>query len=292
MPDVASVGSPPVVIAIGDLICDIVVDLDDKFRLGTDTAATVVRRRGGSAANVVAAATLAGGLGRFVGNVGDDDLGDELIAALHAAGVETAVSRSGRTGTVVSVVDPSGERSLLTDRGASGALAGLPSGALNRVDALHVPLYALGAEPLATVVGSALSQARRAGALTSVDASSVPLIELVGAEALLAWCNHLGVEVLFCNADEAVALEHERLIDSGPPVVIEKRGSRPAMVVLDGEVHHVDAVAGIDAVDTTGAGDAFAAGVLVARAQGASWLDAVGAGHRLASRAITQLGAL
>ena len=121
--------STPLIVTVGDLITDVVVDLDAQFRVGTDTAASIVRRRGGSAANVAAAAVAAGGRARFVGNVGSDDAGDELLAGLAAVGVETSCTRNGTSGTVVAVVDPGGERSLLTDRGASGDLAAVPSGA-------------------------------------------------------------------------------------------------------------------------------------------------------------------
>ena len=284
--------STPLIVTVGDLITDVVVDLDAQFRVGTDTAASIVRRRGGSAANVAAAAVAAGGRARFVGNVGSDDAGDELLAGLAAVGVETSCTRNGTSGTVVAVVDPGGERSLLTDRGASGDLAAVPSGAMVGCDVVHVPLYALGAEPLATTVASMLLDAHAAGALTSVDASSVPVVESVGPEALLGWCRDARVDVLFCNEDEAEAIGHDLLLDHGPPVVIEKRGAAPAMLIVDGEVGHVAAEIVDDVVDTTGAGDAFAAGVLVARAASADWPEAVAAGHRLAAQAVTRLGAL
>lgn len=286
-------GDPsPLIVTVGDLITDVVVDLDAEFRRGTDTAASIVRRRGGSAANVAAAAIVAGGRARFVGNVGGDAAGDDLIAGLRASGVDTSCTRAGTSGTVVAVVDPDGERSLLTDRGASGELAAAPSGAMIGCDVLHVPLYALGAEPLATTVAVMLAEAHGAGALTSVDASSVPVIEAVGPEALLSWCRAARVDVLFCNEDEAEAIGHDLLLDHGPPVVIEKRGGVPAMLIIDGKIEHVPAPPVAQVIDTTGAGDAFAAGVLVARVAGADWSQAVLAGHELAADAISRLGAL
>jgi sugar/nucleoside kinase (ribokinase family) len=279
-----------VVAAIGDLISDVVVELHAGYRSGTDTEASIVRRRGGSAANVAAAVVAGGGVGRFIGNVGDDTAGAALIGEMEAAGVQLAVSRGGSTGTVIAIVDQTGERSLLTDRGSSADLASLPDNALGGVGALHVPLYALMVEPLASTVADAIHLAVQAGVLVSVDASSIPVIEHVGAAALVQWCVDRQVDVLFCNHDEATAIGRDQF--ARLPVVVEKRGAEPAQITSDGNVRLVNAVAVETVADTTGAGDAFAAGTLVARAAGADWTTAVASGHRLAARAVRQLGAL
>src|SRR5688572_17833675 len=107
--------------AVGDLVEDVVVLLDGPPARGTDTTARISRHRGGSAANVAVAAAAASRekRARFVGHVGADDLGDRLLAELAAAGVDLAVTRGGHTGSIVVLVDPDGERTMLTDRGAS-----------------------------------------------------------------------------------------------------------------------------------------------------------------------------
>src|SRR5262245_25381630 len=87
----------PLVCVLGDLVADVVVEVVGPRRRGADTAARVVHRRGGSAANVAVAVVRAGGRARFVGRVGDDDVGTGLVAALAEAGVEPLVQRSGRT---------------------------------------------------------------------------------------------------------------------------------------------------------------------------------------------------
>ncbi len=280
----------PLVVSIGDLISDIVVELEAGYRAGTDTDASVARRRGGSAANVAAAAIAAGGRARFVGKVGADRLGDELLSELERCGVETCVERGGRTGTVVSIVDLAGERSMLTDRGSAGELSQLPARALERASALHVPLYALLVEPLATLVCDVFATAAKRGVLTSADASSVPVVETFGPAAVIEWCQRNGVQVLFCNDDE-----YDALGGVGPPdslLIIQKRGASPAVVHLSAESVEVPAVAGVTVVDSTGAGDAFAAGLLVARCGGADWTTAVQNGHAVAAKAVAQLGAL
>ena len=108
-----------VLCAVGDLVEDIVVWLAGAPGEGTDTEARVFRRRGGSAANVAALCAANGTPARFVGHVGADDLGDRLLATLSASGVDVRVRRGGRTGTIVVLVAPGGERTMLTDRGAA-----------------------------------------------------------------------------------------------------------------------------------------------------------------------------
>src|SRR5205814_351175 len=108
-----------VLCTLGDLVEDVVVWLHEPINYGTDTPARIVRRRGGSAANVAAFAAAVGSSSRFVGQVGTDGTGERLLAGLHAGGVDTVVARGGRTGSIVVVVDPSGERTMLTDRGAA-----------------------------------------------------------------------------------------------------------------------------------------------------------------------------
>jgi sugar/nucleoside kinase (ribokinase family) len=107
---------------VGDLVEDVVVWPDGPVRTGTDTPARVFHSRGGSAANVaVAAAPLVPT--RWLGCVGPDPLGDRLLGELQAAGIDVRAQRRGRTGTIVVLVDPDGERTFLPDRGAAGRAA-------------------------------------------------------------------------------------------------------------------------------------------------------------------------
>ena len=135
---------------IGDLVEDVVVHLHGPINVASDTAATVLRRRGGSAANVAVAARRAGGAARFIGQVGDDPLGAILADALRAEGVDLALRRHGRSGTIVVMVDADGERTMLSDRAACTELDGADDGWLDGLTTLHVPVYSLAIEPLAT----------------------------------------------------------------------------------------------------------------------------------------------
>ncbi|NBV81949.1 MAG: carbohydrate kinase family protein, partial [Actinobacteria bacterium] len=105
--------------AVGDLIEDIVVQLHGEINRDTDTPAAITRRRGGSAANVAYFAAKLTGRSRFVGCVGDDPLGDSLVAQLSRHGVDVRGERHGRTGSIVVVATTDGNRTMLTDRGSA-----------------------------------------------------------------------------------------------------------------------------------------------------------------------------
>jgi len=285
-------GEAPLIGALGDLIEDLVVELGGPIRPRTDTGAVITRRRGGSAANVAVAAVLAGGRGRFLGNVGGDDLADSLLARLGSVGVEPVVSRVGRAGTVIAVIDAEGERSLLTDRGSSGDLAEIPPGALDGLAALHVPAYAFAVEPLGATAASALAVAREVGILTSVDTSAVPVIEGMGPGGFRRMLVGLTPDVVLCNEDEARALGVDGPL-AGVGLTIVKRGARPALLLREGfAVEEVPARAVAEVADTTGAGDAFAAGVLVGLCSGLGPRESVEAGHVMGAAAVAVTGAL
>lgn len=281
-----------VLTVIGDLVEDIVVWTAGPTRRGTDNPATITRSRGGSAANVAARAAALVPT-RFVGRIGDDAAGTWLSSALDAVGVDVRVQRGGRTGSVVVVVDPSdGERTMYPDRGASAELGTVDHAWLTGTTLLHVPAYGLETEPAAGSVLGTIEYVRRRGAQVSIDVSAVTVVEAYGRDRFTALLDELRPEIVLANADEAAALDlADRRPVPGGAIVI-KDGPRPARVLLDdGTCRSVAAVAVGNVRDTTGAGDAFAAGFLSAWLGGSDPVQACRAGHRIAADVLATPGA-
>ena len=291
----ASAGSGPgVLVVAGDLLEDIVVWASEPIRAATDTAAQVFRSRGGSAANVAALAAPLTPT-RFLGCVGPDGAGDALEAALASTGVDVRLQRRGRTGAVVLLVDPQGERTMFPDRAAASLLEHVDPAWLDGIAWLHLPSYGFEHEPMRSEMGRLVAAARERGGGVSIDASSTGLLEGLGVERVLRWLAGLRPDVLFANASEAALLG----LTGGGPVaasvaraVVVKHGPEPTEVFERGEPSlrvEVAPVAGIR--DLTGAGDAFAAGFLAATLHGADVAAACRAGHAAAASVLTNPGA-
>jgi len=270
------------VTVVGDLVEDVVVWVDRPVAVGTDNPAVVHRSPGGSAANVAAAVARCGGRARFIGRVGDD--GDRLTARLTAGGVDVRVQRGGRTGTVVVLVDGTGERTMFPDRGAAADLAPIDPAWLADTAVLHVPAYGLQTAP------EVLLGAAEVAPVVTVDVSATSVVELLGAAGLRRMITDLRPAVVFANHDEATALG---VLDGRPPwTVVVKRGAAPAWILHpDGTRDEVPAVAIAGVRDTTGAGDAFAGGFLTAFVAGADLRDACHAGHVAAAQVLAVAGA-
>lgn len=280
--------------ALGDLVEDIVVRLDGPVRLASDTTATIDRRPGGSAANVTTVTAWLGARARFLGQVGDDAAGRGLVADLAAAGVDVDhVRHGGRTGTIVVLVDRSGERTMLTDRRACVELSDPATGWLDGVDVVHVPLYSLVVPPLSTTAETVVAWAHERHISVSIDVSSVTLLDDLGLRGASDLLERLAPDVVFANREEAAALEIDAAIAGAITVV--KRGADPATVLVpDGDSFDVPALEVRPGADSTGAGDAFAAGFLTFGDRGARWVDdpaaACRAGHRAAAQLLSGRG--
>lgn len=274
---------------VGDLVEDVVVRLLEEVNVASDTDAEVRRRRGGSAANTVAAACRAGGAARFIGQVGDDPTGDWLCRELTDLGAEVVGRRAGRTGTIVVLVDVHGERTMLSDRGASTALADPQPDWLAGLHTLHVPMYSVVGEPLAATTATLVRWAHERRIRVSVDVSSVALLQHLGPDRVAAALRSLRPDVLLANEAERDELG-DTLHATAAPLAVVKQGARPALVFLDGGGPvEVPAEPVEDVRDTTGAGDAFAAGLLLALADGHDPLDAVRRGHSVAAAAVRRV---
>ncbi len=278
--------------AVGDLIEDVVVQLRDHIQPDSDTPATIVRRRGGSAANVAYFAAKLAGQSRFVGCVGADPLGDSLITQLTQHGVDVRGERRGRTGSIVVLATTDGVRTMLTDRGNATDLAMSDPSWLNDVTTLHLPLYSFSHEPISTVVHTLIREAHTRGIVVSVDLSSVTLITQLGAPAVQRLLTDVSPDVLFCTHAEAQAVGVNTHHLHGAHVVVVKDGINPVVVFGDGLSEASFPVRPVgNVVDGTGAGDAFAAAFLTAHARKTPLADCIATAQTVAARVVTRAGA-
>ena len=291
--------------SLGDLIVDVVVTASEPIAYGSDRAGSIAFRQGGSAANTACWVARCRGEAVFIGAVGRDEWGRRLGAALSEAGVEAhLITRSAPTARIVVHVEADGERSFVTDRGAADLLA--PDDVRPRwfrqrggiagqqPVALHLPGYSLYTEPLAAASRRAVELARASGGLVSVDlASRQPILDL-GPRETWTRIAAVGPDLLFGTIAEVEAIldgpDRAVLLDLAPIVVV-KDGAHGATILHRQGVTDVPAMA-IVARDTTGAGDAFAAGFLVrwlsyepnARHDAQAMIAAARSGHRAAGR--------
>jgi len=282
----------------GDAMVDVVAMLPGPLAVGSDTPAAVSFSHGGSAANTAAWLAELGAPACFVARVGEDAFGHDLVGRLAAAGVLTRVRHdpNAATGTCLVLVAPDGQRTMIPSAGANALLcvADLPDD-LTRADRVHLSAYPLLRESSRDAVRTLLEAARVAGVPVSVDAASADPIRAVGPQEFLAWLP--AAITLLANADEAEVLtgsadptEAAATLSRRFVAAVVKCAASGAVAAQCGRAVLVPAVP-TAMVDSTGAGDAFAAGWLAARHGGADLIAATAAGNLVGARAVTQPGA-
>ena len=308
------------VVAIGNAIVDVIARADDALitaegltkgsmrLIDADEAERLygamgpaIEMSGGSAANTLAGMAALGQRCSFIGQVADDQLGHVFTHDLRALGVayETPPLAAGApTARCLILVTPDGQRTMNTFLGASHLLdremideAWIADSAV-----LYLEGYLWDPELSRTAMRRAIDVARGAGRKVAFTLSDAFIIDRHGADfrALIA----AGLfDILFANEIEIAALAETDDFEAAVakvapqvPLLVVTRGAHGAIAISGGVRSEVDAEP-IDAVvDTTGAGDLFAAGFLAGQAQGRSVSDSLTMGAVCAREIIAQVG--
>lgn len=285
---------------LGDLMVDVVARLFGPLAEGSDSPGVISYVGGGSAANTAAWLTRVGVDSVFIGAVGDDPAGQGQLESLHALGVDVRfrVDRMRPTGTCLVLVAPTGERTMVPDPGANLSLMehDVPVDEFRTGDHLHVSGYALLRDSRDAAL-HAMQAARSTGMTVSVGAASSAPLALVGRDAFLGilpddvllFANESEAAVLSCTSGSSDELARA-LAGSGREAVVTAGSGRAAW--SDGAEVAALAAEPLDRseLDTTGAGDAFAAGFLAARGRDAVPAVCLRDGHALAAAACRTTG--
>lgn len=265
-----------------------------------EQASGIVVRSGGSAANTAAWLAWIGQAVTFVGCAGDDVAGLMLTGELRGCGVVAAIRQVAGvpTGAVLVELGERGERVMRSSRGANLALDGDDiARATNRDSKLiHLTGYALLGPASLRVLHMAAERAREIGALLSFDPVSTGLIDRYGAETLLSVLSK-SVNILMPSREEALALTGMSDLEMAASTLGDAIGT---IVIKDGEsgayLSHADVTTRVttrplQALDTTGAGDAFNAGFLSGIVRGESAIEACHRGNAVAAECVARYGA-
>jgi len=288
------------VLCIGDVMLDVIARINvspQKINYGSDTASRISTSSGGAAGNVAAWLTRTDARSTIISHVGDDPAGSAIVAEFDALGVAHGdlVIPGETSGVVVVLVDSSGERTMFPDKGANSRLtiADLPD--LSNFQAVYISGYAL-LNPLARDgVLEMVAKIKADGIPIYFDPASVGSMKDVTDKELHTWFAFM--DVLLLNEEESIYLtgsvDIERALDyllDFSQVVVIKRGSAGAIAKARGFDSISVAAVATTVVDTTGAGDSFAAGFIASFSKNRDLTAALQAGGELAAGCVAIVG--
>lgn len=284
---------PRDVVGIGNAIVDVLAHADDSFLadnglskgtmtlIDADAAESLYARMGpavevsgGSAANTIAAFASLGGRGAFIGKVADDQLGAIFRHDIRSLGItfETAPAPAvtgAPTGRCLVLVTPDAHRTLQTFLGASAGIGpeDIDEDVIKSSEITYLEGYLWDRPRAKDAFVKAAQAAHTAGRRVALSLSDPFCVDRHRAEFRDLVEEH--VDILFANEDEIVSLYQVHSFDEALQearrhcqVAILTRSEKGSVVVADGEVHVIDVEPVAEVVDTTGAGDAYAAGFL------------------------------
>jgi len=310
------------VLAIGDAVVDVIATADDAFIVeeglikgsmqvldaegATRLYAKMNQARetsGGSAANTMAGVAALGGRAGFVGQVADDQLGEIFAHDIRALGVEfrtPPIPPTIPTGRCLILVTPDAQRTMNTFRGAAHALTAdaLDPEQIRGAAILYLEAYLWRSEGPRTAMREAMRIAHEAGRKVAFTLSDIACVAPHRSE-IMGLLDSGAIDLLFANDLEIRALAQEDSRDAAVasiaarlPQLVVTCGAEGALAVENGERVSVPiARIGGGVVDTTGAGDLFAAGFLVGQAQGRGLEDSLRIGSIAAAEVISHFGA-
>ena len=275
------------IVSIGDLVLDISIAPHGPLVADDDSPATITIGGGGQAANFCAWTAALGEKVRLVTRVGDDERGRRLVGDLEANGVEVcAVWAPEATGAIAVLVGSDGQRTMATQRGATVGLSpeDLDESWFRDAQLIHVPAYSLFVEPLASATRAAIRLVREGGGMLAVDLSSAAGLRTFGPTRMAYVLARLSPEVLFATTNEADTLAVP--LESLAQVPVLKLGHAGCRVY--GRTIPAPAAT---VIDSTGAGDAFAAAFCVAWLRGATPVESAERAVDVATQAVGLPGA-
>jgi len=259
---------------------------------------TITRCAGGSAANTIAGLADFGGRGAYAGKLGTDELGEFWLQDMRDLGVKIEVPQvTGQTGTCICLITPDAQRTMLTHLGLSATLGpeDISEEEIAKSRYIYVEGYLFAGDSTKAAALRAIELARKHNVKVAFTVSDPFLIHL---NRDLFWELIQGsVDLLFCNLEEARSLtglvdpiDCAQKIHSQASDVALTLGPDGSLLMHGGKAYPIEGVA-VDAVDTTGAGDMYAAGVLYGITNGLSWPQAGHLASHAAARVVAQMGA-
>jgi sugar/nucleoside kinase (ribokinase family) len=257
---------------------------------------------GGSAANTLAGMAALGAQCAFIGQVADDQLGAVFQHDIRAVGIDfDTPAREGNppTARCLIFVSPDGERTMNTFLGASQFLppAALREDVIASAAILYLEGYLWDPEEPRSAMRRAIDVAREAGRKVAFTASESFVIDRHGDD-FRALMDEGQIDILFVNEHELASLTGTKDFEAGVaqvaakvPVLVATRSAKGAIAIAHGERAEVDAEPVERVVDTTGAGDLFAAGFLTGHARGESLARCLKMGSICAAEIISHYGA-
>ncbi len=277
---------------------DVMVMVESEVHATGDTQATISTSGGGAAANVATWLAHLGNQSYVCARVGDDANGDFLLKDLDRYCVSHNKTRASgeKSGVVVVLVDENGERTMFPDAGANSGLSGADLPPLDQFDAVYLSGYSLINPKARANVTKMVDEFKERGLPVLLDPGTVGALRAVPTSLIHEWVSR--ADILLLNEEEALFVAQEfslvrafEVLTHLCPVVVVKRGSQGVSAASRGsELIEIPAVAS-EVIDTTGAGDAFAAGFITSWFADANLERALISGAKSASIAISHVGA-